>query len=164
MAQAAVIAVAELLRLLQAEAGLPLAAATLSRTGDELPPVSTTDIVNGQIGSDLLEKSAVSKYPSFFVYCERVTNKLVEKFRTFSGSAELVIEVRVSHEHTDEVSRQLNAYVQAVTDVLDDNRGIWMRGVFYAGAYEITFQPVKRGGKNFIQSARVRVETHVSVD
>jgi hypothetical protein len=164
MAQAAVIAVSELSRLLQADEGLPLAIAELSLTVEELPQVSLTNIIQGYAGADLLEKSAGSRYPSVFVYCDRIVNKLVEKFRTFSGTTELVVEVRVSHEHIEELHRQLNAYVQAVTYVLDRNRGIWRQGVFHAGAYEITFQPIKRGGKNFTQSARVRVETHVSVD
>jgi uncharacterized protein (DUF433 family) len=51
-----------------------------------------------------------------------------------------------------------------VTDVLDRHRGAWGMGIFHSGTYEITFQAAKRGGKNFIQSARVRVETHVSLD
>jgi hypothetical protein len=164
MAQAAVIALNELSRLLQAENGLPLAVAELLHSGEDLPPITATDIVIGHFGADLLEKSAGVRYPSFAIYCERVVNKLVEKFRTFSGTAELVVEVRVSHEHIQEMHRQLNGYVRAVSDVLDRNRGTWMQGVFHAGAYEITFQPAKRGGKNFIQSARVRVEAHVSVD
>lgn len=147
MAQAASIAVNELTRLLQADGGLP-----------------SDEIAVGCASADLLEKATAFRYPSFQVYCERVINKLNEKFRTFSGTAELVVEVRVTHEHIEELPNQLNGYVQAVTDVLDRNRGTWMPGVFHAGTYEIIFQPAKRGGKNFIQSARVRVEAHVSLD
>ncbi len=147
MAQAASIVVTELTRLLQTDGG-----------------VSGAEIVMGPASADLLEKATATKYPSLQVYCERVINKLNEKFRTFAGTAELVIEVRVTHEHVEELQSQLDEYVQAVTDVLDHNRGTWMPGVFHAGTYEITFQPAKRGGKNFIQSARIRVETHVSLD
>ena len=147
MAQASSIAVIELTRLLQADGGMPGA-----------------EIVMGPASAELLEKATALKYPSLQVYCERVINKLNEKFRTFAGTAELVVEVRVTHEHVEELHTQLDEYVQAVTDVLDRNRGTWMPGVFHAGTYEITFQPAKRGGKNFIQSARVRVETHVSLD
>jgi hypothetical protein len=161
MAQAAFIAVNHLTLLLQADGGLPAAVSGIS---SDLAAVSTSDVVAGYAGADLLEKATAVKYPSFHVYCDRVFNKLIEKFRTFSGTAELVVEIRVTHEHVEELHSQLNAYVQAVTDVLDRNRGTWAPGVFHAGTYEITFQPAKRGGKNFVQSARVRVEAHVSLD
>jgi hypothetical protein len=130
----------------------------------DLTPVCEADVSINNAAADLLEKSTSARYPSFQVYCDRVINKLGEKFRTFSGTAELTVEIRVTHEHINELHERLNAYVQAVTDVLDTHRGTWAPGVFYPGTYEITFQPAKRGGKNFIQSARVRVETHVSVD
>ncbi len=161
MAQAAVIAVNQLIRMLKAENGLNAAVAAISM---DLAPVCETEILTNYAAADLLEKLTSVRYPSIHVYCDRVINKLGEKFRTFSGIAELAIEVRVTHEHVDQLHDQLNAYVQAVTDVLDRNRGTWAPGVFHAGTYEITFQPAKRGGKNFIQTARVRVEAHVSVD
>ena len=147
MAQVAFIALNELTRLLQADGSLP-----------------ADGILAGCASADLLEKATTVTYPSFQVYCDRVVNKLNEKFRTFSGTAELVVEVRVTHEHIEELHSQMHSYVQVVTDILDRNRGTWMPGVFHAGTYEITFQPAKRGGKNFIQSARIRVETHVSLD
>ena len=161
MAQAAVVAVNELTRLLKADTGLAAAVAEIS---SDLTAVCESDIYTGYAGADLLEKFSAVRYPTFHVCCERIVNKLVEKFRTFSGTAELAVEIRVTHEHVLELHEQLNGYVQAVTDVLDRNRGAWAPGVFHAGTYEITFQPAKRGGKNFIQSARVRVEAHVSVD
>jgi hypothetical protein len=161
MARAALTAVNELTRMLQSDTGLPAAIAEIST---ELPAVCVSDIVAGHSAADLLDKTNYVKYPFFRVYCDRVINKLNEKFRTFSGTAELIVEVRVTHEHVEELHGQLNAYVQAVTDVLDRNRGTWIPGIFHAGTYEISFQPVKRGGKNFTQSARVRVEAHVSID
>jgi hypothetical protein len=161
MSQAALIALNEFARLLRADSGLPARVAEISA---DLNPVSESDVYTNNAAADLLEKSAAARYPSFHVYCDRVLNKLGEKFRTFSGTAELIVEIRVSHEHIDQLHDQLNVYVQAVTDVLDHNRGMWAPGVFHSGTYEINFQPAKRGGKNFIQSARVRVETYVSVD
>jgi hypothetical protein len=158
MAQAAVIAVNELVRLLRSEPGLG------SGPTPDGAGICESDIHTENAAADLLEKSANARYPGLYVYCDRVVNKLGEKFRTFSGTAELAVEIRVTHEHIDALHDQLNAYVQAVTDVLDRNRGTWAPGIFHAGTYEITFQPAKRGGKNFIQSARVRVEAHVSVD
>jgi hypothetical protein len=161
MAQAAVIAVNELVRILKAEDGVNSVLAAMS---NDLNLACETDVFTNYAAADLLEKLSTVRYPSLHVYCDRVVNKLGEKFRTFSGTAELAVEVRVTHEHVDRLHDLLNAYVQAVTDLLDRNRGTWAPGIFHAGTYEITFQPAKRGGKNFIQTARVRVEAHVSVD
>jgi hypothetical protein len=161
MAQAAIIAVNELTRLLKADTRLPAAIAQIS---GELASATKAEIVSGYASAELLEKTSTVRYPCFQVYCERVVNKLVEKFRTFSGAVELTVEVRVTHEHVEDLHGQLTSYVQAITDVLDRNRGTWAAGIFHAGTYEITFQPAKRGGKNFIQTARVCIEAHVSVD
>lgn len=161
MARAAIIAVNELTRMLKVEGGLNAAVAEIS---SDLPLVCETEIVTNFAAADLLEKLTAVRYPSLHIYCDRVANKLGEKFRTFSGTVQLAIEVRVTHEHVDQLHDQLNGYVQAITDVLDRNRGTWAPGIFHSGTYEITFQPAKRGGKNFIQTARVSVEAHVSVD
>ena len=99
-----------------------------------------------------------------YVYCEKVVNDLREKFRTFSGTAELSVDIRVSHEHMDDLQGLLQAYVEAVTDVLDKKRGQWAKGVFYSGGYEIRFGPIKRGGRNFIQTAKVDLTVNVSVE
>ena len=156
----------ELASILRGETrGLPPKVAALTAPeGIRLAAVTATEVIEGYMAAELVERNLAVKYPLFYLYCERITNRLQEKFRTFSGTAELAIEVRVSHEHIRDLHAQLHAYVQAVTDVLDAHRGTWAPGVFYTGGYEVTFQPVKHGGKNFIESAKVRLEVHVSVD
>ena len=57
---------------------------------------------------------------------------------------------------------QLQLYVDAVTQVLDSNRGSWGEGAFFTGGYEVTFEPVQHGGKNFLQVAKVMVEVDLS--
>ena len=74
----------------------------------------------------------------------------------------MVVEVRVSQDRLEELQRNLEAYVEAVGEVLDRNRGGWGEGLFYAGGYEATFGPVKHGGKNFLQVAKVAFEVDVS--
>jgi hypothetical protein len=56
----------------------------------------------------------------------------------------------------------LQLYVDAVTRVLDRSRGDWSEGMYYTGGYEVTFGAVKRGGKNFVQTAKVAFEVGVS--
>jgi hypothetical protein len=57
----------------------------------------------------------------------------------------------------------LELYVEAITGVLDANRGDWGNGVFYGGGYEVTFGASKHGGKNFLQAARVTFDVDVSI-
>jgi hypothetical protein len=89
---------------------------------------------------------------------------LREKFRSFSGTTDLVIEVRVSHDRLEEIGRQTALYVEAVTNVLDQRRGSWRNGMFYSGGYEVAFGPVKKGGRNYIQTSRVTLQLVVSID
>ena len=51
---------------------------------------------------------------------------------------------------------------EALTQILDANRGSWGQGAFYTGGYEIVFNPVKQGGKNFLQVATVTFEVDMS--
>ena len=79
------------------------------------------DILERNVAAELAEKTSGVRYPVVYVYCEKVVNDLREKFRTFSGTADLCVDIRVSHEHMDELQPSLQAYVEAVTDVLDKN-------------------------------------------
>ena len=102
------------------------------------------------------------KYPVVYVYSDRVRNVLTEKFRNFSGKVRTVTEVRVSQDRIEGIEDQLRLYVDAVTQVLDANRGNWGQGAFYTGGYEVTFDPVQHGGQNFLQVAKVSFEVDFS--
>jgi hypothetical protein len=64
----------------------------------------------------------------------------------------------------NDLQPSLQTYVEAVTDVLDKKRGRWATGMFYTGGYEIEFGPIKRGGRNFVQSAKVELTVNMSVE
>ena len=91
-----------------------------------------------------------------------MTNALKEKFREFSGTAQMVIEVRHSQAQVVGINGNLQTYVDAVCALLNDSRGDWGSGFFYAGGYEINYEPVARGGKNYLQRAKVRLDVEVS--
>ena len=137
--------------MLAADSGIPLA------------PIPPAYIVAQNMAIDIFERSSVVKYPLVQVYSDRVRNTLTEKFRTFSGKVRTVAEIRVSQDRIEGLEVQLRLYVDAVTQVLDSNRGSWGQGAFYTGGYEITFDPVKQGGKNFLQVAKVTFEVDLSV-
>ena len=151
--------------LLRSKNGVPAAlTALLSEEEFTLPPVTPQQIICQNVAPELSERSAGSKYPIICVYCSKLANELREKFRSFSGDAQMVIEARVSQDRLDELEMHLHAYADAITQVLDDNRGDWGDGVFYAGGYEVSFGSVKPGGRNFIQIAKVTLDLEISAD
>src|SRR5688572_16458419 len=104
MAQVSTAAVAALVTHLTGPNGLPDRVAQLGRSGTlDLPLISSSNIETRHVAAEVEEKSSGARYPRVQVYCEKVVNALREKFRRFSGSADLVIEIRVSHEHIDEL-------------------------------------------------------------
>ena len=128
----------------------------------DLSPFRPASVVSQNVSFELAEKAQIVKYPAIHVYADRVRNLLTEKFRTFSGKVRTVAEVRVSDDRIENVEQNLRLYVDAVTNVLDANRGCWGEGAFYSGGYEVVFEPVKHGGKNFLQIAKVTFEVDLS--
>ena len=154
---------AEVLTLLSAPQGLNACVATLAVAENvTLPPLGPNQLVAQNVSIDLVERSLDVKYPLVCVYCEKVANQLKEKFRNFSGHALMAIEVRVSQDRLEGIEDQVQIYLDAVTQVLDQNRGDWGEGMYYAGDYEAAFSPAKRGGQNFIQVAKLMFKVGVS--
>jgi hypothetical protein len=113
-------------------------------------------------GVEISEKSGHAHYPLMLAYCDKMSNALKEKFRRFSGKAHLVVEVRHSEDRLELLDAGSQVYVDAVCALLDDSRGDWGGGAFYAGGYEVAYEPIVRGGKNFLQRAKVGFEVEIS--
>ena len=111
---------------------------------------------------EMSEKTGHAHYPAALVYCDKLSNTLKEKFREFSGKAHVVIELRHSQDHLNGIERNLEVYVDAVCALLDDSRGDLGSGAFYSGGYDVTYDAVARGGKNFLQRAKVGFDVEVS--
>jgi hypothetical protein len=111
---------------------------------------------------DISEKVGFVQYPALLVYCDKMSNTLKEKFRQFSGKAHLVVEVRHSQDELTDIASNVDVYVDAVCTLLDTSRGDWGGGLFYAGGYDVSYEPVGRGGKNFLQRAKVGFDVEVS--
>ncbi|MEO7142216.1 MAG: hypothetical protein ABI165_01795 [Bryobacteraceae bacterium] len=132
--------------------------------GVNLAMVGAGQISAENVAPEIVEKTAGAVYPALQVYCDKVNNTLKEKFRTFSGKARLVIEARVSQDRLHGIEQQMQLYIDAVTGVLDGNRGDWGQGMFYTGGYEVLYGPVKHGGKNFLQVGKVTLEVDISAN
>ena len=111
---------------------------------------------------DVSEKAGYVQYPALLVYCDKLSNTLVEKFRQFSGKAHVIVEVRHSQDTLDGIEASVQLFVDAVCALLDDSRGDWGAGAFYSGGYEVSYEAVARGGQNFLQRAKVGFNVEVS--
>ncbi|MBI3679011.1 MAG: hypothetical protein HY235_01165 [Acidobacteria bacterium] len=162
MAGVSSMAVEALKGVLLGETGLSAAIAGAIASGEAIGPVTDSQISVQNVSMEIAERGPL-RYPQFCVYCEKLVNNLREKFRNFSGKARLATEVRVSQERVDGLEALLHRYISAVLSVLDTHRGDWGMGLFYGGGYEVVFSPVKAGGKNYVQVARVYIDIDVSV-
>jgi len=116
------------------------------------------------VAAELAERSGAVRYPVVLVYCEKIVNSMVEKFRTFSGALQMAIEVRQSSDRLEGLEDRVEATADAVTQILSASRGDWGDGMYYSGGYQVAFGPVKQGGKNFIQVAKVTFEIGASIN
>jgi hypothetical protein len=165
MANVGTIATSRLLQLLLTPAGLKEnLAAVAEMQGLTLPPVGVKQVLTQNAAQELIERSLDVKYPTILLYCEKITNDLREKFRTFSGKAQMTLEVRVSQDRVEGLEKLLAIYVDTVTRILDQNRGDWGNGMFYTGGYEAVFGEMAHGGRNFIQTGKIKFEVVISID
>jgi hypothetical protein len=126
----------------------------------QAPGIRTIVALNASV--DISEKTGYVQYPALLIYCDKVSNTLKEKFRQFSGKAHVVVEARHSQDELVSLESNAEVYVDAVCAMLDDSRGDWGSGFFYAGGYDVSYEPVVRGGKNFLQRAKVGFDVEVS--
>lgn len=164
MAQTASIVAIKVSELLRApDAGLgAIIGKLVANSVVELPAIRPANIVQQNAPMALMEKALATKYPVVHIYSDRVQNLLTEKFRTFSGKIRTVAEVRASQDRIEGLEDQVRLHVDAVTQILDANRGSWGQGLFFAGPYEVKFEPIQHGGQNFIQAAKVIFEVDLS--
>ena len=151
-------------QFLAAPGGLNTNIAALAQAAKiDLSPLPSQHFFTGNVSSDIAEKSGEIKYAAIYIYCDKIVNSLKEKFRSFSGNLQMEIDVRVSHDRLDGIERVSQLYADAVTQTLSQIRGDWGQGLFYPGTYEISFGPVKHGGRNFIKSAKISFQVDASI-
>lgn len=148
--------------LLTSDAGLNHKLHTIHRADGTECPEDVRSISVQNTSPEIIERSVQAQYPAVLAYCEKLTNSLKEKFRSFSGQARLVIEVRCSQDRLQGIEKSLELYIDAVCLVLDSARGDWHDGAFYTGGYDVSYGPVRHGGRNFLQIAKISFEVEIS--
>jgi hypothetical protein len=152
-----------IIETLAAPSGLPAAVEELAKAdGIDIGTLDARNILSTNVAAEIAERALELKYPVVSVYCEKEVNNLREKFRVFSGSVRLAIEVRATQDRLEGLGSATELYADAVARILDGSRGDWGNGMYYAGGYEIDFAAVKRGGRGFLQSAKVSFEVQIS--
>lgn len=154
---------AQVIQLITGTNGLDSNLAASAQAGEApLNSLNTAQVRAQNVSPDIADRSNTMQYPAVNVYCEKIVNNLVEKFRTFSGNVQVAIEVRHSQDRLDGLQDALETYTDAVMQVLDTNRGDWGNGMFYGGEYQVAYGAVKHGGKNFLQVGKITFEIGVS--
>jgi S1-C subfamily serine protease len=135
---------------------------TIVQADSSLQTIGARTIAALNASVDISEKTGYVQYPALLVYCDKLSNALTEKFRQFSGKAHVVVEARYSQDELGNLQTNADVYVDAVCALLDDSRGDWGSGFFYSGGYDVSYEPVVRGGNNFLQRAKVGFNVEVS--
>lgn len=147
-----------LLSALDGEGGLRSWFGDAGRVGELARSVT---IAGQHIDMDLAERGPQG-YPAVYVHCDKVTNSMREKFRSFAGTAEVAVDVRATAEKAEETTDLLHYCVDGLIRVLEGVRGDWGDGMYYGGGYEVSYQALKKGGRNFVKTAKVKLTVEVS--
>lgn len=118
------------------------------------PPEAPTAEVS-YVPQELDEQQAKVVYPVCRVYCDQIKNTGRVKFRKFSGSYRVVVEVTHSQDRLHGLSETLQATTDAVGEVFDKNQGNLGNGMVLLPGYEVQIDAVKKGGLHYVQKARV---------
>jgi hypothetical protein len=148
--------------LTSATSGVNARITSIEANDSTLKGIGIRSIVPQNVSIEISESAGQAQYPALLVYCDRVQNLLQEKYRAFSGRVHLVIEVRQTQESLDLIERNTEMYVDAVCALLGEARGDWGDGASYSGGYQVNYEPVAKGGKNFIQRAKVNFAVELS--
>jgi len=157
-------ATSKIVQFLTGPTGMNAAIYAMSQsTSASLQPLSARQFFANNVAPEICEKSEEVKYTAVYIYCDKLSNTLVEKFRRFSGQLQMAIEIRVSQDRLHGLEQNAQLYTESVAQTLNQIRGDWGQGLFYTGTYEVAFGPVKRGGRNFIKVTKVTFPVEASV-
>jgi hypothetical protein len=143
--------------LFRGDTGLAASVAELNSTrGERLAFPEVEQLVLGWRPGEVEEATRRVLYPLLGLYCERMENRLEEKFTRFSGTLHMVMTVRTTRDRPEELAGELDALTASVVDVLERLRGDLGDGLYLPGTYVVDFEKPKRGGLRFTQEAVVR--------
>lgn len=136
--------------------GLPARLSEISsRDHVPLAPITGRSMALLNAANDLMDQARDARYPQLLLFAEQMDNQQREKFAYFAGVLRLAAEVRLSSDSLDKMEENLHRYVEAVINVVHSADPRWSDDTTYTGRYSVNYSPVRAGGHNFIQSARI---------
>lgn len=132
--------------------------------GISVPVIPSNQVYLSSAPAAMADLQQQLGYPRITVYSAKVSNTQVEKFRTLSGTVSVTSEITATADLVSDVDTYIHFYIEAVTNILRENRGDWGNGLFYSGAYDVTVQPPTTGGSGFLQLAKVNLDVGVSLN
>jgi len=122
-----------------------------------LAPLTAAPVaIVSQVPQPIEEKQQKVAYPQCRVYCDQIRNDGKVKFRQFSGTYRVVVEVTHSQDRLDGLTDKLQATMDAVSDVFDRRSGNLGSGMVLQPGYQAEIDAVKPGGLHYLQTARVK--------
>jgi hypothetical protein len=149
-------AVEQFRALLEAETGVAASLEALKEIyGQVEVPPACARVLFARVPPELHEKTVGLRYPLVHVYCDRLESQRTERFRRFSGVMRMVVEVRMSQDRLEGMTEKLHWWVDAIRDVVERSAGC-VGGVMYLdGDYQVSIDPVRKGGLNYLQVGKI---------
>jgi hypothetical protein len=147
--------------LLRGETGLKVSLEQIQSRRGDLHREAVFEVEARHWGTKVPERTPTARTPRIAVFLRKLTAGKSEKLGAAAVTAELGMELQVTHERADDLQILLNDCVDGVCDVLARNQGLWGHGAYYAGGYEVEISPIAKGGLNYVQSANVTLQIHL---
>jgi hypothetical protein len=157
------LAVQKFAALLLNEAALQSRITSIAQTaGISLPQIGTGQVVLSSASPALADNNVELTYPRVCLYTSAMKNSLMERFRSFSGTVSVVADIWASASLITDCDQWIHYYLEAVADILRENRGDWGDGVYFSGTYDAQILPPAAGGVGFVQVAKLTCLINVS--
>jgi hypothetical protein len=147
--------------MLAGESGLKVSVEAIQEIRGELAKEARFQVDTDHWNQKMTERIPSNRNPKISVSLVKLHRGQKEKLAEFTALATLQIELASTHERADSLQGMISDYVDALCDVLNRNQGLWSKGVYYAGGFDVDVAPISKGGLNFVQSATISIEIHL---
>lgn len=147
--------------ILAGESGLKISVEAIQELRGQLAKEARFQVDTDHWNPKMTERIPANRNPKISVSLVKLYRGQKEKLAEFTALATLQLELSSTHERADSVQSLVSDYVDALCDVLNRNQGLWSKGVYYAGGFDVDISSVSKGGLNFVQSATISIQIHL---
>jgi hypothetical protein len=150
--------------MLSGEAGLKVSVEQVQAELGQLGSEASFRIDADYWAAKMVERIPPNRDPKISVALIKLARGQKEKLAGYAATATMELELSLTHERADKLRSLTGIYLDALSDVLNRNQGLWSSGVYFAGGFAIEIAPVSKGGLNYVQSATVKFEINLWQD